>query len=562
MFQDHGGHSKPKIVIVNKLNIKRIFNVVNMSHAALQRYTPFQKNRMPESPTPASPDGVFSDEEPLMIKQVKLKKQLSKDQLQRGNSSGSLHKSSSLQSLQAITKSSIRETAKDCVCASVINPANIKCCNICNGHFEPILKLFQDRAMAYADLNSTKQKLENMAIHERDQGIELIRARKRIDTLMIELERKNDELITSKNDMEILGQKLLDEMEARQAVQTSKDQLSEELENLTQSLFEEANNMVAHHSKERYGAQQEALYLDTRLQEISGHLLVEQKTSTQLRVRLAKMQQVLDELNALSKKSLPPIDKIEPPKIETPNIDDILFKHFQELYLEASNLRASKLHTLMYMKNALEDDVKPCLRFGGNPRTSTSKFIDAIIANNCFIEEMTSQQIEELKERDIRNKQIAKEQAQAAKMAPTPTVSLFNYTVLEKISNALTISSKELEGEGCATCGREQPYKYRFKISDVHEDSWYPICLNCRDRILSVVDFYQFIRNIKQGLYPGKDVQELYFYGVSLKRNMFYTRIGAGNLVTLDEAIGVGSFLASKEGESNIAPSPVQPNRL
>ena len=511
---------------------------------------------MSSSPNLPSPDGVFSDEEPLIIKQVKLKKQLSKDQLQRVNSSSSLHRSSSSTQI-ASSKSMIRDTAPDCVCASVINPNNIKCCNICNGHFEPILKLYQERAMAYAELTNVKQKLEAQINNEKELGAELAKSRKKIDSMSLELQKKNDELALVKNDMEILGQKLLDEMELRQEIQNNKEHISQELENLTQSLFEEANNMVAQHSRERHGAQQQVIDLDKRLSEIAGHLVVEQKTSTQLRVRLAKLQQEMDSLVANTKQAAAPTHRLSNPKIVTPNIDDCLFKYFQELYDEASNLRASKLHNLVYMKNALEDDVKPCLRFGGNPRTSTTKFIDAIIANNCFIEEMSTKQIEELKERDAKNQQIAKEQAQST---PPPTVSLFNMTVLEKISNALTISSKEVEGEGCATCGREEPYRYRFKISDVQQDLWYPICLNCRERLLAVVDFYQFIRNIKQGLYPGKSVQELYFYGVSLKRNMFYTRIGAGNLISLDDAIlkGVGSFLASREGDANIVPTPLQ----
>ena len=509
---------------------------------------------MSNSPNLPSPDGVFSDEEPLIIKQVKLKKQLSKDNLNRGNSSSSLHKSSSSSQLHHPQKTTIREQAPDCVCASVINPMNIKSCNICNGHFEPILKLFQERAMAFGDLNNAKLRLESMINNERDLSLELSKSRKRLDQMNTELQQKNDELLLAKNDMEILGQKLLDEMELRQEIQNNKDHISQELENLTQSLFEEANNMVAHHSRERHGAQQQVVDLDKRLQEISGHLLVEQKTSTQLRVRLAKMQQEMDNLASANNRQPAVVPKLSAPKIVTPNIDDCLFKYFEELYNEASNLRASKLHSLVYMKNALEDDVKPCLRFGGNPRTSTTKFIDAIIANNCFIEEMTSAQIEELKERDKRNQELAAQE----QLSPPPTVSLFNMTVLEKISNALTISTKEIEGEGCATCGREEPYKYRFKISDVQQDLWYPICLNCCDRILAVVDFYQFIRNIKQNLYPGKSIQELYFYGVSLKRNMFYTRIGAGNLISLDDAVlkGVGSFLASKEDSGNIAPTP------
>lgn len=209
------------------------------------------------------------------------------------------------------------------------------------------------------------------------------------------------------------------------------------------------------------------------------------------------------------------------------------------------------------MKNALEDDVTPCLRFGGNPLTSTKKFIDAIIANNCFIEEMTEAQVNDLIERDaksLRNSQTSLEKLE------TPTTSLFNKTVLERITNAVnTLSTSKPEKGGCSTCGRKEPYKYRFKISDVEQDYWYPICLLCRSRLLSVVDFYQFIRNIKQNLYTDKTLEMLYFEGINIKRRMFYTRIG----VEEDEFIKLNPFATTfeyLEGSTpgNLVPSPMK----
>jgi hypothetical protein len=121
--------------------------------------------------------------------------------------------------------------------------------------------------------------------------------------------------------------------------------------------------------------------------------------------------------------------------------------------------------------------------------------------------------------------------------APPPTsttAALFNKTVLEKLSsvlttNVLTTSTTIPDKCGCSTCGRNEPYRYRFKISDVQNDLWYPICLNCRARLVCVCDFYQFIRNIRQGLYAERTAEELYIEALSLKRMMFYTRIGTGN---------------------------------
>jgi hypothetical protein len=210
------------------------------------------------------------------------------------------------------------------------------------------------------------------------------------------------------------------------------------------------------------------------------------------------------------------------------------------------------------MRNALEDDITPCLRFGGNPRTSTKKFIDAIIANNCFIEEMDDKEIDGLVERDKRASQVslAKEKE---KQLQTPTTGLFNKTVLERITNAWTPAMSSLEEGGCSTCGRDELYRYRFKISDVQQDIWYPICLNCRSRLLAVCDFYQFIRNLKQGLYANRTMDDLYMEVLSIKRMMFYTRIGAGNSVNPDAIFANLTPLLpyeSKKDGISIVPTP------
>jgi hypothetical protein len=393
------------------------------------------------------------------------------------------------------------------------------------------LKLQQDKNYIAQELANTRQKLD-VVLRREDELSDSKKVRKKISTMEEELESKNDEIAKMKHDMEILGQKLLDEMEKRDELQQAKDSTQAELEELTQSLFEEANTMVAKEARERHFTQEKLNSLEKQLNETMIHLQIEQKTLGQLRHKYAKLEQEHEDLVLQSQKNDSPRITVETKSPDMPKFEDVidpfLFAHFKELVEQAPTLKATKLHMMLFMRNALEDDVTPCLRFGGNPRTSTKKFIDAIIANNCFIEEMDEKQINELIERDKRASQLSLEKAQQT-AAPTPTVSLFNKTVLERITNAWTPSGAPDVSTGCSTCGRDEPYKYRFKISDVQQDIWYPICLNCRARLLAVCDFYQFIRNLKQGLYTTRSMEDLYLEALSIKRMMFYTRIGAGN---------------------------------
>jgi ribosomal protein S15P/S13E len=537
------------VVLYNPYNFKRESTVIDFVDFPKHFCFPFKK--MADNPSPDK--AAMSDDEPLQLKKTKLK----------AKQSESLRRVPSNESDSSInSRSGIKEPDPNCPCNLVMKGNSVKSCSQCGGYFRGVLKIVQEKAFVSQELLTTRQKLETVMAHEENQMREILQLEKELRGKNEALELKNDHIVSLKEEIEILGQKILDEIEQKEQIQKSKDAVGLELENLTQSLFEEANELVAKEARERHGAQQQVVVLNKKINEISTHLQVEQKTSSQLRLRLAQLQKEFDDLR-IETEAKSSTDKpiLEVATTSKPHIDSRLFSHFEEFYNQATILRASKLHSLLYLKNALEDDVTPCLRFGGNPRTSTKKFIDAIIANNCFIEQMNAEQIQELIDRDERSARASQILREKSETVSTPTVSLFNKTMLEKISNALTPSQKEEEPGGCSTCGRDEEYKFRFKISDVQQDTWYPICLNCRDRILAVVDFYQFVRNIRQGLYPGKKVEELYVYGLGLKQKMFYTRIGASNLYSLDESTMqelevISGDVFRKTVNSSIVPTP------
>jgi hypothetical protein len=312
--------------------------------------------------------------------------------------------------------------------------------------------------------------------------------------------------------------------------------------------------------------------LAQQLHEVNMKLQLEQEKSKELRLRIAQLEQEEEEIQSnqhhasshrplkanaslnLARISIDasPLDQkissifsLTVASLESLNFDDLidsyLFEQFVDLIDRAPKVKMTKIHDIPFMHHALEDDVSPCLRFGGNPRTSTKKFIDAIVANTCFIELMNEEQIQELEQRDERKKRAsitaAKEETTTK---TTPTMALFNKTVLERISNALSSQTSDLsaslggtglnsgETPGCSTCGRQESYQFRFKISDVQQDVWYPICTDCQFRLLAVLDFYQFIRNIRQGLFSTRSRQDLYLEALCYKRIMFFARIGCG----------------------------------
>jgi hypothetical protein len=425
----------------------------------------------------------------------------------------------------------------NCICFQVFSDSDIRNCQVCHGSLLPIAKLAQEQNSISQGLANSKKKLE-LFMAKQFQG-DTGKLRKRIFDLEEVLEVKQDEINKMRDDMEILGQKLIDETEKRAEIQHANENVTTELEELTQSLFEEANNMVANEKRERFGAQvnlqilmqEKQQLLAKQLYDTNLQLQMEQAQAREFRLRISQLEQVQeDALLAQSRRtvSLPQISS--PTSLDSDPkylVDTELLAQFVELKERAPKVKMTKIHDILFMRNALEDDVTPCLRFGGNPRTSTKKFIDAIIANTCFIEEMETEQIKELEDRDAR---VARNsQTSLLEKADAPTTSLFNKTVLERITNALTTPREVDEKGGCSTCGRDEPYRFRFKISDIQQDIWYPICHDCRSRLFAVVDFYQFIRNMRQGLFTSRNTEDLYLEALNLKRLIWYARIGAGS---------------------------------
>lgn len=65
-----------------------------------------------------------------------------------------------------------------------------------------------------------------------------------------------------------MGDKLVDEIEKRAELQHSNETIQEELSELTQSLFEQANSMVSTANKDSYNSQTREKALEEELQEL------------------------------------------------------------------------------------------------------------------------------------------------------------------------------------------------------------------------------------------------------------------------------------------------------
>jgi hypothetical protein len=158
----------------------------------------------------------------------------------------------------------------NCVCFQVIDPQDLKSCKVCQGTL-PVVHILNENATLKAELNKALDKVDIANIKNDHAQMEVRDYEKKFEVLNLEVELKEKEIETVKRDLDTIGEKLVDELERRGELQHAKDALQEELEELTRSLFEEANSMVSKESRARqqFQDQQNAVQKEldaTRLQ--------------------------------------------------------------------------------------------------------------------------------------------------------------------------------------------------------------------------------------------------------------------------------------------------------
>ncbi|KAJ3080478.1 hypothetical protein HK102_003019 [Quaeritorhiza haematococci] len=563
-----------------------------------------------------------------------------------------------------------------CPCNMVVDDNGSKICKHCKGVIRPLARL-------HTELERTRQKALTLGAQNNENTQELNRLRTKCERLSDEIQAKQDELIATQRDLQTMGEKLVDEIEKRAEMQHSKEVVQDELDELTKSLFEEANNLVAQEAQRRFHHEKREQVLEHQLKETVIQWQTDQDQLKELKAKLELLMAEKEEwstaamfgdnhslgddiLTNSNRQSLitdsglgseigdhtsnsgasggGSAGLVAPEDL----IDATALSEFYDFVSAISAVKIERIHSLTYMKVALEEEVEPCLKFGGNPRTSTKKLLQTILNNTCYVEEMSPAQISAMqvqvqqmqggsvsspnpasatspslgsssapnsagiKERPLSQSSVTSLESETSSSGggfsafyssgasspgangkQTPTQAIFNKTVMERLSvfgglgwgksngagdsaaAAANANASTLVVGGCSTCGRttsgfhphtnttstnasssangatitpqptntqQQPpliCRWQFKVSDHPDDIWHPVCQNCRDRLVSVCEFYHFVRCLHQGLYSTRRIEDLFLEAFILKRKMFYARQGMSQLASNERLLGV-----------------------
>ncbi|XP_027899816.1 rab-3A-interacting protein isoform X4 [Xiphophorus couchianus] len=270
---------------------------------------------------------------------------------------------------------------------------------------------------------------------------------------------------------------------------TVRDQLGQELEELTASLFQEAHKMVREANVKQANAEKQ-------LKEALGKIDVLQAEVQALKTLvLSSPTSPVAELPPAAKApfrrghsrnkstssammgSQPDPAATQPIVMECREVDSQLFAEFKA-WKEAPTLD----RRCGFLERVYREDIHPCLAF--NKSELGSAILDAVEQNTLSVEPVGFQ--------------------------PLPVVKA---------------SAVECGGpKKCALSGQTKTCKHRIKFGD--SSNYYYVSPFCRYRITAVCNFFTYIRYIHQGLVKQQDAEQMFWEVMQLRREMSYAKLG------------------------------------
>ncbi|XP_050808875.1 guanine nucleotide exchange factor for Rab-3A isoform X2 [Gopherus flavomarginatus] len=280
-----------------------------------------------------------------------------------------------------------------------------------------------------------------------------------------------------------------------------REQLEQELEELTASLFEEAHKMVRDANTKQVASEKQ-------LREARGKIDMLQAEVTALKTLVitstpsSPNRELHPQLQSPSKavfrkghgrnksassavvtatsQSLP----LEPVSNECKEVDSILFAEFQA-WKESPTLEKS----CSFLERIYREDVGPCLDF-------------------------TKQELSELVREAVEQNTLTIEPV-AIQALPVVKVSAMECGGPNGFRSQIVTK--------CALSGLSRACKHRIKLGD--SGNYYYISPSCRARITAVCNFFTYIRYIQQGL-VRQDVELMYWEIMRLRREMSMAKLG------------------------------------
>ena len=387
---------------------------------------------------------------------------------------------------------------------------------------------------------------------------------------------------------------LADEREMRAELAKANRALSDEVEELSKSLFMEASGMVEKEARARSVLEMRQKKLEAELAHTRDQLNTQTAQLTELRHKLQASGSALalehpegegEDRKALSLKyyeDLFPEQKFCTGKRQALSgiacSWDVIIKDFPDMYFEQfSNfvelasapaalpkvdavkdkkknpsvlITDEKILNHPFLRAIFECDVEPCFRFNPyRPVKSKSflrKLVLSLLGNTLCLERMTISELESLMiscsmpVSPTNGSTGGNGSSNGKKSTLRSLLMTLSVTSLpETTTSTLEVEEAEVEEKHpkCALCKSPLAFPaYRFRLSERDSHGWFSIDSQCRERIVAVGDLYAFIRHNRRGLYSHRPMADLYCELLHYLRHIYYSRMGATSFYIRNDA--------------------------
>ncbi|KAI7907777.1 uncharacterized protein BX663DRAFT_557024 [Cokeromyces recurvatus] len=455
-----------------------------------------------------------------------------------------------------ISSQQLEELPTLCACNELIS-STVDCSDCGRPAFKALQHLQEECNKSRAKLNDLEREKEVLRHKRMEIDTDKVNLENSLQDKLYKMKMTSNNILSLQHDIKILETKCKEEATQVEKIQQSKENVKRELEDLTQRLFEEADSMIKVEKAEQHILQERNSKLRDELDSVQLELREAQDELKLIRKELER-QNENNSSYSLESPTSPPrfhnenhtlkmgkdsnvMDAYTRAQVETLLMhgvefglqmdtleDDKTLMDFNDFIQLSQTTPLRKINSLKYMKYCIREDIEPCLRFGPNPKMASKKILDAILVKTCFVEECPNGFVIEQAERQL------KEEATATLWERFTTSSVFL---------------------GCQACGREikdlkaRPdiLKYRFRIS--YFDEWACIDRYCRDRLLAVIEFYTFIRYLRNGAYKHRSLHELYQQAIRLKLQMLLAKMGTLPVMLNNCGINSEKIASAFQGE-------------
>lgn len=220
----------------------------------------------------------------------------------------------------------------------------------------------QEKDIAAAEQQQELIKVLRQQIADRDKEIASCKRNQHlVDQLKLQIAHQNEEIT-------FLKQELAKQPDLRQA--------QAELEDLTRSLFEEANGMVAR------GRQELSVAIGT-IQSLKQELTQTKALLRQEQSQLAELRQRIHDEEKRNSASHWPDAPATPANWV---MRSSCLSNFRQFVEKARSTPLHSMHRLPFMEQCIKQEIEPCLQFSKKSKFFVRRLMDAMLHQSCFIE--------------------------------------------------------------------------------------------------------------------------------------------------------------------------------